>query len=235
MKLASRPSQCVLACRGASRPGGGAVEKNVDIATSSPIELYGGARQNKRMSNRNVFIGIGVGCGAMLLLTVMCGGAGYFFVRSAFSASGEISQITDDVIRSMNDGSVAESYQTQMAPEFRQAASPEAYERLANQIRTQLGPLRSKTMSRINMHQKNAASFADVQYQATFEKGKGTIHLRLKRYGGKWLVQGFHVNSTALTKDIPSKTCPKCQGAYADGSRFCPHCGASLSSESEAE
>ncbi|HVX61948.1 MAG TPA: hypothetical protein VHC19_15130, partial [Pirellulales bacterium] len=97
------------------------------------------------MSNRNVFIGIGIGCGAMLLLTVMCGGAGFFFMRSAFSASGEISRITDDVIRSMNDGSFAESYQTQLAPECRQATSLEAYERLADQIRTQLGPLRSKT------------------------------------------------------------------------------------------
>ncbi len=187
------------------------------------------------MSNRNVFIGIGIGCGAMLLLTVMCGGAGYFFVRSAYSAAGEISQVTDEVIQSMNDGSFAESYQTQMAPEFRQATSPEAYERLADQIRTQLGRLRSKTMSRINMNQKNAASFADVQYQATFEKGKGAIQVRLKRYGGKWLVLAFRIDSAALTKDIPSKTCPECQGAYADGSRFCPHCGAALKDDNDAE
>lgn len=187
------------------------------------------------MSNRNVFIGIGIGCGAVLLLTALCGGAGYFFVRSAFSVAGEVSETTDDVIRSMNDGSFAESYQTQMAPEFRQATSPEAYKQLADQIRTQLGPLRSKTMSRINMHQKNAASLADVHYQATFEKGKGTIHLGLKRYGGKWLVLAFRVDSPALTKDIPSKTCPKCQGAYAAGARFCPHCGVALSGDSHAE
>lgn len=187
------------------------------------------------MSNRNVYIGIGIGCGAMLLLTVMCGGAGYFFVRSAFSGAGEVSQITDELIQSMNDGSFAESYQTQMAPEFREETSPEAYERFADQIRTQLGALRSKTISSINMNQKNAVSFADVQYQATFEKGKGTIRVKMKRYGGKWLVLAFRIDSAALTKDIPSKTCPKCQGAYAPDARFCPHCGAALNGDSDAE
>jgi zinc ribbon protein len=57
----------------------------------------------------------------------------------------------------------------------------------------------------------------------------------VKRIGDKWLVQGFRVDSAAMTKGIPSETCPKCGGTYAAGARFCPHCGAALSNKDEAE
>jgi hypothetical protein len=187
------------------------------------------------MSNRNVYLGIGIGCGALLLLTLMCGGAGYYFVRSAVSVSGEASQATDAFFRHMTSGTAAESYQTLTTPEFRGQTSQQAYEQMAAQIRTQLGPLRSKTMARINLRQQNASSLADVVYQARFEKGSGTINLTFKRTGGKWLVQGFRVDSAALMKGIPSETCLKCGGTYAAGARFCPHCGAALSNKDKAE
>lgn len=187
------------------------------------------------MKNGKLLLFVGLGCGgvAALGLLALCAGLVITGVRSASSANGEISAAIDDLLRAAEDGSFAETYQSATTPAFRQASTAADYAKLGEVIHTQLGALRSKQVVRFNVRQFNASTTAEVVYQATFERGTGTIHAVLKRAGGRWLVEAFRVNSPALLKDLPDQTCPNCGGKYASSARFCPNCGKAIPASKE--
>lgn len=187
------------------------------------------------MQNRHLLLGVGIGCGALFLLTVLCAGGGYYLVRSTVSVATEASTTIDQLFQSIADGTFSHNYEKATTPEFRRATSPAAYKQLGEQIQTQLGALSSKQMAKLNVRRINTNSFVDVIYQGTFVKGKGTIRATLKRDGDRWLIHGFNIESPALLKEIPTETCPKCGGSHATSARFCPHCGVPLQTESEKQ
>ena len=187
------------------------------------------------MKNGKVLLFVGLGCGgvAALGLLALCAGLLIRGVRSASSANGEISTAIDDLMRAAEDGKFAVTYQTSTTPEFRQSISAADYAKLGEVIHTQLGPMQSKQIVRFNVRQLNATTTADVAYQATFERGKGTINATLKRTGDRWLFVGFRVDSPALMRDLPDQTCPNCGGKYASSARFCPNCGKAVPATKE--
>lgn len=178
-----------------------------------------------------VLFAVGLGCGGVLAVVVSCGGLLVLAFRSASSAQGEISVAVDRLLQAAADGSFARTYQSATTPEFRQATSAADYARLGDTIKTQLGALRSKHVVQVNMRRSAAKSLVDVIYDATFERGKGTIRATFQRSGNQWLLLAFHVNSPAMLDDLPSETCPKCGGKYAASARFCPHCGEKVAAE----
>lgn len=183
------------------------------------------------MKNYKVLFAVGLGCGGVFLVVVACAGLMVMGVRSASSAPGEVSAAVDGLMRAAADGSFAQTYTSATTPEFRQSVTAVDYARLGDTIKTQLGALRSKQVTQLNMRQVNAQSSVDVTYKATFERGAGTIHVTLRHSGGQWRLLALNVNSPALLNDLPSQTCPKCGGKYARSARFCPHCGENVTAE----
>ena len=183
------------------------------------------------MSRKAVLI-VGLGCAGLLGLALAASCAGLMFVgfRSASAANGEISAEVDDLMRAASDGTFADTYQSATTPEFRRNTSADAHAKLGNVIKTHLGALRSKQLTRINFRQANLQSIADVAYQGTFERGNGTITATLKRSGARWLFMGFRIESAAIVNELPDQTCAECGGKYASSARFCPHCGKAIQS-----
>ncbi|HEX5444086.1 MAG TPA: hypothetical protein VFW87_09675 [Pirellulales bacterium] len=181
--------------------------------------------------NPKLLLAVGLGCGGAIVLFVACAGFLGFAFYSTSSAQGEVSTAVDRLMQAANDGSFAQTYTSATTPEFRQVTSAADYARLGETIKTQLGALRSKQVMQIHVRRATAHSFADVAYQAKFERGEGTIRATLKRSGSQWLLQALNVNSPALLGDLPSETCRKCGGKYAASARFCPHCGEKVAAE----
>lgn len=190
------------------------------------------------MANGKVWVLAGLGCGAGALLLAMiaaCAGLMVVGYRSASSADGEISTAVDELMRRAANGTFAGTYESATTAELRRSVTAADYAKLGDLIKTQLGGLKSKHLDRINLRQVNANSYADVAYQATFERGSGTITATLRRSDGRWLFQSFRVNSPAFMNDLPDQICPKCGGKHAKSARFCPHCGQALTEKAEKE
>ncbi|HEX7380340.1 MAG TPA: zinc ribbon domain-containing protein [Pirellulales bacterium] len=178
------------------------------------------------------FVGIGV-LGVVMIAS--CAGLLFVGVRSATAANGEISTVVDELMQSAGNGSFSQTYQSATTAELRQKISAGDFANLGELIKTHLGTMRSKQLVRINMRQVNRRTFADVAYQATFDRGAATINATLQRQGGRWLFVGIRFDSPALVKELLDRTCPKCGGKYGKSVRFCPHCGVAVPAENAAE
>jgi hypothetical protein len=90
-------------------------------------------------------------------------------------------------------------------------------------VETKFGPLKSKTMSSCQMRTINGRSYADVTWQAEFEKARGTLSAKLEKVSGRWQLAGININSS----DIKLQ-CPNCGADHAFDAKFCPKCGKAL-------
>ena len=134
----------------------------------------------------------------------------------------------DHLFAAIDAGKFGDTYETDTTPEFRAAATKQQYEDIGNAVSACLGRLKSKSLQTFNMQQHNADSLIDVQYNAEFENGKGTIVAKLKKDGDKWKLVSFRVNSPVFQQDLATAKCPKCGAPHAASAKFCPSCGAPL-------
>jgi hypothetical protein len=168
--------------------------------------------------------------GLFLSVVALCAGSLFFTFRAMDSS---ISPMIDELFVAIDDDKFAETYDTHTTPEFRKVASREQYVQIGQTIKTRLGKLKSKTMSRFNVQQRNANQFADVVYSGTFENGTGTISAKLRKVGDQWQLVAFHVNSPEFTKDLATAKCHHCGQPHAADAKFCPKCGKPLTGETE--
>jgi hypothetical protein len=158
-------------------------------------------------------------------MLALCGGLLYVGYRSASeSATPQI----DRLFAAIEEGTFAETYETMTTQEYRNITSKEQHADIGNAIATRLGPLKSKSLKGFNLRQVNANSFLDVEYNATFEKGPGTIAAKLKSEGGQWKLVTFRVQSPEFQKDLATAKCSKCGAPHAADAKFCPNCGAAI-------
>jgi hypothetical protein len=167
-----------------------------------------------------------VGClGCFILLGASCGGVLFYLFRSADSAA---SPRIDALFTAVANNTFGNTYLTDTTSEFRSITSEKQYDELGETLRIRLGALKSKSIRSFYTRQMNANTFIDVTYNATFEKGTGTITARLQNVNGKWLFASFRVDSPVFQKDLATRKCPKCGEPHAPNAKFCPACGASL-------
>jgi len=169
--------------------------------------------------------------GAGILMIVSCAGLLYLGYTRFENVDAEVSQRIDALFAAIENGTFPATYDTDLTQEFRDATSREQYADLGKSIGTRLGRLKTKSLQGFKVRQFNAASFVDVSYAATFEKGNGTITATLKKQGGKWKFAGFRVESPVFLQDLATDVCPKCGAAHAAGARFCPSCGARIADD----
>lgn len=171
-----------------------------------------------------------LGGGLLVSVVVLCAGSLYFAFQAMDSS---ITPTIDELFVAIDSDKFVETYDTHTTPEFQQVASREQYAQIGQTIKTRLGKLKSKSMSRFNVQQRNATQTADVAYSGTFEKGTGTITAKLRKVGDQWQLVAFHVNSPEFTKDMATAKCPHCGQPHAADAKFCPKCGKPLTAEAK--
>jgi len=164
-----------------------------------------------------------------IALIGLCGGVLYMGFKSA---DGTAAPQIDALFAASQNGTFAETYDTLTTQEFRDSTSKEDYAALGESFAVRLGALQSKSLTSFNMQTNNAGSFIDVKYDATFEKGAGTIEAKLKQENDGWKFLSFRVNSPLFKQDVARRVCPKCGEPHTLNAKFCPHCGAAIPSES---
>ena len=134
----------------------------------------------------------------------------------------------DALFAAIDDGTFNDMYATETTPELRTAATRKEWEQLGLLIKTRLGPLKSKSLTRFSVQQFNADFCTDAVYSATFEKGTGEILTRFRSIDGDWRLVVFRVNSPEFLTDLSTIACPFCGEACPASAKFCPKCGKPL-------
>jgi hypothetical protein len=168
--------------------------------------------------------------GLFVSVIALCGGTLYLTFSQMDSS---ISPVIDELFVAMENDKFAETYDTHTTPELQRVSSREQYAQIGQLIKTRLGKLKSKSMTRFNAQQMNATRTADVVYNGTFEKGTGTITAKLKQVGDKWQLVAFNVNSPEFAKDLATAKCPHCGQPHTADAKFCPKCGKPISPSEE--
>jgi hypothetical protein len=184
------------------------------------------------MKTKTIVVLVVATCGALFIATVAsCAGVLFFAYRSMDTA---VSPAVDEMFAAIDNDSFVDTYDTHTTAEFKKTVTRAQYERLGQAIKNRLGTLKSKSLHQFNVRQFNADVFADVAYNATFEKGSGTITAKLKKEAGQWRFVGFHVESPAFQQDLATRKCPHCGEPHAANARFCPKCGKQLTEEKKS-
>src|SRR6188508_2158724 len=85
--------------------------------------------------------------GLLLSVIALCGGSLYFAYRQMDTS---ISAVIDELFVAIDNDKFAETYDTHTTPELQKVASREQYAQLGKMIKTRLGKLKSKSMTRFN-------------------------------------------------------------------------------------
>ena len=170
--------------------------------------------------------------GLFLSLLALCAGALFFSFREMDSA---ISPMIDELFVAIENDKFVDTYDTHLSPEFQNVTTRDQYLQLGQMIKTNLGELKAKKLVRFNVQQMNANRTADVAYTGTFEKGAGTITVKLKKVGDQWLLLGFNVNSPVFTKGVATGKCPHCGEPHSSDAKFCSKCGKPITRSGKME
>lgn len=181
-------------------------------------------------TNSIILLVLAVFGGLFVTLVVLCAGGLYLSLKTMDTS---ISPKIDELFVAIEDDKFADTYDTHTTPELQKVASREQYLQIGQTVKTRLGKLKSKSLVRFNMQQMNANRYADVAYNATFEKGSGTITAKLKKVGDQWLLVAFHVNSPEFMKDLATGKCPHCGEPHSTGAKYCSKCGKEISPEAK--
>ncbi len=178
------------------------------------------------MKTSTLLILIFTACGGLaVVLIAACAGAFFFLTKNV---EADVSPRVDALFAAIDRGTFGATYLTETTPELRKAVSRKEYEDLGRAIKTHLGPLRSKTLTRWNAQQFNAESYVDAAYTGSFEKGSGAISTRFKKVDGQWRLLSFLVTSNAFFTDVATEKCPYCGELNPPGAKFCSSCGKPL-------
>jgi len=161
-----------------------------------------------------------------------CAGLLYVGYKNTDAA---ISPRIDAMFSAMEDGTFSDTYQTETTQELRSVATKEQYEATGQAVAMRLGALKSKTLRTFSARQQNADSYADVTYDALFEKGNGVVIASMKKVGGEWKFLSFRVTSPVFEQDLATARCPFCDKPHAKNASFCPSCGKELAKHAPQE
>jgi hypothetical protein len=178
------------------------------------------------MKGRTIVLLVLAACAGVGVVTLGCCGGLLYWGYTQADAS--ISPQVDELFARMEDGTFADTYETDTTEAFRNQTTREQYADIGNAVKNRLGPLKSKSMRSYNVRQFNAQSTIDATYAAKFAHGDGTIVVRYAQDGDQWKIEGLRVNSPLFEQDLATATCPHCGAAHAKDARFCPECGKEL-------
>lgn len=116
------------------------------------------------------------------------------------AASGEISEVVDQLFRLLEAGKIEEIYNSSASPRFREVASLEKFQTFS-QVWERLGVMKSKKGSQFNLDRVEGKDRATALYQAEFEHGTGQVLFSFERVDGKWMLLRWKLDSPDLQED----------------------------------
>ena len=181
----------------------------------------------RRNPSRNpiVFWILLIAGGASLLFVAcagLCGASFYFGTKSIAVASDRVDEFFDAI----EQDRFGDLYDNSVSASYRKVMTREKHAEMGESIGRHLGGLQSKTMQNFNSSSYNGQGQVSVVYNAAFEKGTGTIHMKIIWEDGGWKFDEFRVQSPLFDKSI---TCVSCGSKYPAAAKFCPSCGKAVS------
>ena len=148
------------------------------------------------MKTSTIVLLVLLGCGGLfLVMVVLCAGSAFYAYKQT---DVNVSPKVDALFAKIDNGTFGETYLTETTPELRAIVSKEKWEQIGLTVKARLGRLKSKSMSRFNASQFNTTTTIDAVYDASFEKGAGTISVRYQSVNGQLLLNSFFVKSPVL-------------------------------------
>lgn len=117
------------------------------------------------------------------------------------SSLAEVSDRVDQLFVSITAGEAEQIYESMCSPRFREVASLEKFQSLCERIQSRLGGVKSKSSTQFDMPYQAGDPVASVAYQATFDKGRGTMLATFEKIEGEWLLLRLNVNAPELLDD----------------------------------
>jgi hypothetical protein len=148
---------------------------------------------------RKVFYGLGV----IFAIIIVAGAGGLFLLSHNGAALDRTSKayVHDSVVAIAANWDAKELW-TRAAPELRNVANENEVRGLFDAAKGALGPLieyrGSKGEATIWFDHSKTVISAKYVAQCRFEKGNATVQIVLLKQDGKWMIEGFHINSTAV-------------------------------------
>lgn len=177
-----------------------------------------------------------LGCGAFSLIGIMiCAGIAFVGYQAFSAGQAEVDKDVDAFFHGLHGADVDELYETTTTPEFKSVTSKADFADVARLIRERLGPLKSKQTRNFFAKTTTEGTFADLVYDAEFEKGPATIEMRMKRGQGSWRILQFRVDSKLLRPDALTIKCPICGQMSPHSAKFCSNCGQRLPSTEDTK
>lgn len=161
-------------------------------------------------AGKTVAIIFAICAGVGVLMLGICSGIFYLSYKKADATA---SPRVDALFSAIANHRFADTYETETTRELREAQSKEQYAALGEKFAEELGELKFKSLTGFKVSRHNGDSVNEATYRATFEKGEGTISVRLKQEDGKWKFLAFHVSSPVLKKESPDNA--RANGSHA--------------------
>ena len=185
-------------CKSCSRPLGGAAP-GPSAPQILPTEIPATTRKTR---GKKFFVILGAG----VLVLLAWGGIGFVGLKlwgyGSQLDAGSKSYVDEAVPRIVSSWDRKE-LMDRASPELIALAPSEKVEKFFKAFAARLGSLKTYDGSRGGTHvlvtpQTGKVTTASYIVDATFEKAKASIQVKLILHDGKWQILGFHVNSDAL-------------------------------------
>jgi hypothetical protein len=152
---------------------------------------------------RKFFMGLGV----LTTMLVVAGGIGFYFLASKGQALDRMSKAyVDDTVVAIAANWDANELLKRAGPRLRATARPDEIRGLFDVARGALGPMLDYGGSRGEaiLSVANSQPMVSAKYVAKghFQKGDAELQIVLSKQGDTWLIEGFHISSSALMKRL---------------------------------
>ncbi len=153
---------------------------------------------------RRFFYGLGIAFAVMLVAAVV----GFFFlIRNGSALDAEGKAYVDDSVIAISSHWSKDELLKRGSPQLLANAAPKDLDTLFEATTAGLGPLveyRGATRQSWTSMAATSGTRVVAIYvaQARYQKGDATIRLSLIKTEGKWSIQGFHVDSTAMMGNL---------------------------------
>lgn len=152
---------------------------------------------------RKFFYGLGV----VMAVLIVAGGIGFFFLARSGMALDSASKayVDDSTVRIVANWDVKELWK-RTGSRFKAASKYDDMAALFDAAKGTLGPMLEYrgSQGQALMSVNNAHTAVSARYVAIghFQKGDAQIQIALVKQGDVWMIEGFHINSSALFKRL---------------------------------
>jgi hypothetical protein len=152
---------------------------------------------------RKFFYGLGV----ISAFVIIAGGIGFFILaRNGAALDSASKTYVENAVVVIAGNWVVDELLKRASPRLKSMAKPDELRNLFDAAKSALGPLQQYQGSKgqAMMSVVNSQTSVSAQYVAkgSFAKGDAELRIALVKSGDNWMIEGFHINSSALMQRL---------------------------------